>query len=151
MRKKVLIAVLAAFAVTGSIAFGQGEPIIYPNKGQDQNQLEKDKYECYSWAKQQTGFDPMKPPPAQTPQAKQGAGTGEVARGAATGAAVGAIGGDAGTGAARGAVIGGIRKRAKAKQAAQVQQQQAAGYQAKRNEYNRAYGACLEGRSYTVK
>lgn len=33
--------------------------VIYPAEGQSQEQLDKDKYECYTWAKQQTGFDPM--------------------------------------------------------------------------------------------
>jgi hypothetical protein len=142
------ILVLAVFAVTASSAFGQGEPIVYPNKGQNQKQIEKDRFECYGWAKQRTGFDPIKPPPTQV---QQGGGSGGAARGAATGAAVGAISGDAGKGAATGAVIGGIRGRAKAKQAAMVQQQQAAAVDAKKGEYNRAYAACLEGRNYTVK
>jgi hypothetical protein len=150
MRKEASIILLAAFAFTAGIAFGQGEPIIYPAKGQDQKQLDKDKYECYSWAKQQTGFDPIKPQ-QQASQAQQGAASGGAARGAATGAAIGAIGGDAGKGAATGAVIGGIRKRMKAKHAEQAQQQQAAGYASKRKEYDRAFGACLEGRGYTVK
>jgi hypothetical protein len=35
---------------------------IYLNKGQGQKQQDNDKYECYGWAKQQTGFDPMVQP-----------------------------------------------------------------------------------------
>ena len=40
------------------------EPFVYPTKGQSQEQMEKDKVDCYSWAKQQTGFDPMQAPKA---------------------------------------------------------------------------------------
>src|ERR1700679_1836106 len=35
-----------------------GEPAILPNHGQDQNQLQFDRYECYGWAKGQSGYDP---------------------------------------------------------------------------------------------
>jgi hypothetical protein len=35
------------------------ELIVYPAKGQSNEQMEKDKFECYSWAKGQTGFDSM--------------------------------------------------------------------------------------------
>ncbi len=39
------------------------EMFIYPNEGQSQDQMEKDKFDCYGWAKSSTGFDPMAPPP----------------------------------------------------------------------------------------
>jgi len=32
------------------------ELMIFPAKGQSEDQMEKDKFECYSWAKKQTGF-----------------------------------------------------------------------------------------------
>ena len=38
--------------------------IVFPAKGQSQEQTERDKFDCYQWAKQQTGFDPMKTPQA---------------------------------------------------------------------------------------
>ncbi len=147
MLKKVSIVALAAFAATASVAFGQNELVIYPNKGQGQQQMEKDKYDCYSWAKQQTGFDPTELPPTQASKEQQGS----EAKGAARGAAIGGIGGDVAKGAARGTAIGLIVKRAKSKKAAKAEQQQTADYEAKRTEYDRAYGACLEGRGYTVK
>ncbi|GAB63029.1 MAG: glycine zipper family protein [Candidatus Jettenia sp.] len=55
-----LLILLCIITITGNIgaALAHGL-IIYPAKGQSQEQMEKDKYECYSWAKQQTGFDPM--------------------------------------------------------------------------------------------
>ena len=95
------------------------ELIIYPAKGQSQEQLDKDKYECYSWAKQQTGFDPMQQPKATEPPPQQQAQKGGVGRGAVRGAGVGlaagAIAGDAGKGAAigaaSGAIVGGARRR----------------------------------------
>jgi hypothetical protein len=71
------------------------------------------------------------------------------------GAAIGAIAGDTGKGAAIGAVAGtmagGARQRRKAEAAqaqAQANQQQA---QQALATYNRAFGACLEGRGYVIK
>lgn len=156
MKKELSLVALAVFAVTASVGIAQGEPVIYPAKGQSQQQMEKDKNGCYGWAKNQTGFDPMQPPPTvQAPPPHQGERVRGAARGAAAGAAVGAIAGDAGKGAAVGAtagtVAGGARKREKMRQSAQAQQQVNADYEAKRNTYNRAYGACMEGRGYTVK
>jgi len=148
MRMRILVATLALSFSAATFAGAQDELIIYPSKGQSPQQMEQDKYECYTWAKQQTGFDPM-----QAQQASQNQGpTGEVVKGAAVGAlgglAIGSIAGDAGKGAAIGAVggglIGGIRKK-------QKQEKQASAAAAGRNEYNRAFGACLEGRGYTVK
>ena len=139
------------------------DPIIYPNKGQSAEQQEKDKFECYTWAKGQTGFDPMQVPTATAPPPAQGGSQANAVRGAAGGAlagvAIGAIAGDAGKGAAigaaSGALIGGMRRREKQLQQQNAEQQwaneQTANYANQRNNYNRAYGACLEGRGYTVK
>jgi hypothetical protein len=66
---------------------------IYPKNGQSDDQQSKDRYECHSWAKGQSGFDPT--------------------------------------------VSGGG-----------VPADQAG---SRRADYNRAMGACLEGRGYTVK
>ena len=30
----------------------------YPTKGQTKEQQERDRYDCYQWAKKQTGYDP---------------------------------------------------------------------------------------------
>jgi len=91
------------------------EHIIYPSKGQSEDQMEKDKYECYTWAKKQSGFDPMKMPTATEPpprKEKKGSVAGGAVKGgllgAAAGAAIGAIAGDAGKGAAIGAPSGGL-------------------------------------------
>jgi hypothetical protein len=155
------IALLAALIVAPSV-FAQ-DPFIYPDKGQSAEQQEKDKRECYSWAKGQTGFDPMQVPTATTAPPQQGGQQSNAVRGAAGGALVGvtagAIAGDAGKGAAigaaSGALIGGMRRRDQQRQQQQAEQQWAqqetANYANQRNNYNRAYGACLEGRGYTVK
>jgi hypothetical protein len=139
--------------------------IVFPAKNQSPEQTEKDKFGCYTWAKQQSHFDPMQAQQqTQTaPPQSQGPG-GERIRGAARGAAVGAVVGkiandDAGKGAAAGAaggaMIGGMRKRQKRRQQAQAQEQKAqqgaAAHAQKRDTYNRAYSACLEGKGYTVK
>jgi len=161
---RILLSVVAIFFFAAH-AMGQ-EPIIYPAKGQSSEQTEKDKFDCYSWAKGQTGFDPMQTPTASTPppqkQAQRSTGAGAVrgaAGGALLGVGIGAIAGDAGKGAAIGALSGGVlggarssRQQQQDKQAQeQWEQQQAAEYSQKRASYNRAYGACLEGRGYTVK
>ncbi len=157
---KIFLACL--LCVWASSALAQ-DLIIYPAKGQSQEQMEKEKFECYTWAKQQTGFDPMQVPKATAPPPKQEAKKGGLvrgaARGAAVGVAVGAIAGDAGKGAAIGAasggLVGGMRRRdqVSSQQKAEDQwaQEQAANYARKRNEYDRAYSVCLEGKGYTVK
>ena len=155
MRSRAMIVLIAAATFSAGMAQA-ADPYVYPARGQSQDQTEKDKYSCYQWAKGQTGFDPMQQPTASAPPPQQKGG---VVRGAAGGAALGAIGGaiagDAGKGAAIGAatggVIGGVRRNRSNQEQQQYAQQQAAGYDQKRNEYNRAWGACLEGKGYTVK
>lgn len=131
------------------------DPYVYPAKGQTAEQMEKDKYQCYGWAKEQTGYDPMNPPRVSSGQAEQGSVLGGAARGAAGGAIIGAIAGDAGKGAAIGAGVGGVGRGMKNRSARQAeeskQKQQAANISAMEAEYQRAYGVCLEGRGYSVK
>ena len=131
--------------------------MIYPNKGQSQKKQEQDQSECYSWAKNKSGFDPMAAPTATTPP-PAGDGANPVrgaARGAVAGVAIGAIAGDAGKGAAigaaSGALLGGARRRNQETQQQQWADQQADNYANNRANYNRAFGACMEGRGYTVK
>ena len=157
MSKHSLLAVLVAAAVAVPAAIAS-DLIVYPNSGQDQAQQDKDNYECYGWAKNQSGFDPMAAPTATEPPPQQEAAVGGVGRGALRGAAIGGIidGSDgAKTGAAAGAVMGGMRRadqnRKQAQQQQQWEQEQAAQYQQGRNNYNRAYAACMEGRGYTVR
>lgn len=158
--RRFLFCILALFISAGT-AQAQ-DPIIYPAQGQTQEQLDKDKYDCYNWAKQQTGVDPMQAQQA-TAQAPQQPQRGGAARGALGGAIVGttigAITGRPGRGAHIGAVTGGVAGGARQaganaqQQQAQQQhaQQQAAAYAQSRDGYNRAHGACMEGRGYVVK
>jgi len=153
-------ALLTAAAVRP--AFSQSQMYIYPAKGQNQQQQDKDRYECHTWAVQQTGFDPSKAYPSNPnyydpqpynpsqPHVARGAG-----RGAAMGAVGGAIGGNAGKGAAAGAAVGamagGFRRRDERRQQAAAQQQQQAQASASVSVgYQRAMAACLQGRGYTV-
>ena len=76
-----------------TMAPGSDELFVYPKKGQSEEELAADRYECHSWAVRQTGFDPTQP---------QGG----------------------------------------------VDNAQAA---SKRADYQRAQGACLEARGYSVK
>jgi hypothetical protein len=132
------------------------KPVAYPAKGQSPATQSKDEGECYSWAKGQAGVDPATlaaNPPAQETGAAVGGGERArgAARGALDGAAVGAIGGDAGKGAGVGAVAGTMvgGHRARQNQEARNQQAQAA-HSSQMDSWNRAYGACMKGRGYSV-
>ena len=132
MRNKmqILLLLLIASLVFAAPTLGS-DVFIYPNMGQSQKQQDKDKYDCYGWAKHYTGFDPMIQPTATAPPPPQGAPEGGVVRGAGRGALVGvtagAIAGDAGKGAAIGAassaLIGGMRRRDQVRRQDQAQQQ----------------------------
>ena len=142
------------------------DPIIYPAQGQSREQMERDEFECFRWARDQTGFDPMATPRATSapPQeeAQRIGGAGGAVVGAAAGAIVGGIASGrsgAGTGAliggGSGALLGGLRRDSQRNQQAQARNQwereQAANYTRARNEYNRAFAACMSGRGYIVK
>jgi hypothetical protein len=132
---------------------------VYPAKNQPPVQQQAEERECYGWAQQQTGIDPTAPPPPP-PAPEQKTADGSALKGAAVGAAagtaIGAIAGETGEGAAIGAVAGALRgrrkKKEKDKQEQQAHQQQVAAQQTNVQEtFKKAYGACLEGKGYTVK
>jgi hypothetical protein len=131
------------------------QPIYYPAKGQSPQQQKNDVGQCQVWAQQSTGINPAALAAAPQQQAPSGpaVGGGERVAGAARGAILGeVIGGHGGEGAVVGAMVGGAR--ARRNQAAQQQsaQQQADSARAGQiNTYNRAVGACMEGRGYTVR
>jgi hypothetical protein len=129
-------------------------PVVYPSKGQSPQQQSRDDGECYAWARQNTGIDPATlAPPAQETGPSTGGGerVQGAARGALGGLAIGAIAGDAGQGAAIGAVVGTMAggHRARENQESRNQQSQQ-NQQAQINSFYRAYGACMQGRGYTV-
>ena len=132
---------------------------IFPAKNQDKATQDKDDADCYRWAVEQSGVDPLNPQKveaAQVDTAPDGTAVVGAARGAAAGVAIGAIAGDAGKGAAIGAVVGGLAGR-RAKVAGDAQQQQknnqAAAQQqaAMTDSFKKAYTVCMEGKGYTVK
>lgn len=177
------IGVLASGAMTLAVAQGTAAPgkslaasagiLAYPAKNQTPEQQTKDETECYDWSKQESGYDPMAPPPAPTQAAQpaqpaQTAPTGARARGAVKGAAAGAVIGevannDASEGAAIGATAGVLAggrqaRKAKEQQAQQAQaQSQASADQAKAaqqklaDSFKNGMSVCLEARGYAVK
>jgi hypothetical protein len=136
----------------------------YPLHGQSADQLDRDQYECYIWAKQQTGFDPSAPnlpAEARVRFAPSGPPPGtNTAVGAVAGAAIGAAIAppwQRGFGALFGALIGGaIGSSADATnaqrnaQVASYTNAQLAQIDREAANYRRALSACLEGRGYSV-
>jgi len=90
MKKSSLLLVFLVAVIFSGSAFAQ-DPIIFPAEGQSEEQMEKDKFSCYQWAKNETGFDPMKVPTASTPPPQQQAKGGGAGRGAVVGAGAGAL------------------------------------------------------------
>ena len=148
------------------------QPIIYPAKGQSSEIQQRDEAECDAWAVRTTGIDPralasqplnVKSPPPPNTSAAGGERARGAVRGAVGGAAIGAIAGDTGKGAGVGAVVGVMRggqqsrqhqaqeQQAYEQQQARAQQQAQNQRQEQLNTYHRGYGACLEGRGYTIK
>jgi hypothetical protein len=170
---RFMATVVPVLIVALSGAASAQDVFIYPARGQSAEQQNRDRYQCHTWAVQQTGFDPTHaapaaaspPPPPPPAQAPQGGLLRGAARGAAIGAVGGAIGGDAGKGAAigagTGALIGGMRRRDQERQQLAEQQayqqqvqaaqtNQSAAHADKQSSYTRAIAACLQGRGYTV-
>jgi len=166
MKTLFALIITMALLVIPSTVMAQ-ELMIYPAEGQSQEQMERDKFECYSWAKSQSGFDPVNPPQAAAPtpppaQPKSSSGPVKGAiKGGVAGTVVGAATGgsqkdmrrSARIGMGAGAVAGTVRKgsqasaqRKQAEQAAQTPQEVPG-----RDAYNRANAACLEAKGYTVK
>ena len=158
-------AAISATLVSATAGVAQSPPqlYIYPLRQQTSEQQDRDRYECHSWAVQQTGYDPSRAQPnnptyldpqpyrPSQPHVLRGAG-----RGAALGAVGGAITGDAGRGAAAGAAMGGLagafrRRDERRQQAAQQQANGASAVASQQMSYTRAMAACLEGRGYSVK
>jgi predicted lipid-binding transport protein (Tim44 family) len=144
MKRANLVAMISVLTLSLAAASWAAHPYVYPAKGQTTEQQQKDQYECHEWAVQQTGFDPSQPVEQSMPRSGL---LGGAARGAALGAVGGAIGGDAGKGAAIGAAVGGLATVMRDRRANEAQQQ---AYSSASASYDRAYGACLRGRGYTV-
>jgi len=153
---------------------------VFPAANQAAEQQATDESTCYQWAAGQTGTDPQAVSQQQAANQQQaqadqqaaqqtgkdatkGAGVRGAARGAAAGAVIGEIADDdAGKGATYGAAAGAVSGRRQARKAqsqAQTQAQSQAAAQAEQREaateeqlanFKKAFGACLEGKQYTV-
>lgn len=142
--------------------------LFYPNAGQSPEQQDRDRYECYRWSVQQTGFDPAAPQVAPhqrvavVPVSPPGANT---ASGALTGALLGAAvssprsaGGGALLGAIAGGLLGAAADQGNAQQAQRIEQRldqnearRLAQSEQQAASFRRAMSACLGGRGYTVQ
>ena len=142
--------------------------VFYPNAGQSPAQQDRDRYECYRWAVQQTGFDPSAPYVAPHKRVEVVSTTpagANMAAGAVTGAVLGAAvsrprdaGGNAIVGAIAGAAIGAAADANNQAQVERIQQrydEREASREAQRDQqaatFRRAISACLAGRNYTVR
>jgi hypothetical protein len=137
--------------------------VVYPSNSQTPSQQVLDENECLQWSKSTTGVDPANPmagidrqSPAPAPSEGAAAGGGAL-RGAAAGALIGNLADeDAGEYALAGAAIGSVRgARAAGRAGSQAQSQAAAEDEAIAAErvqlFKNAFGACMEGRKYTVR
>lgn len=164
----VLAACTTPAPPAGSLAPAPAAPSVevyfYPTKGQTGEQQQRDRYECYLWARDQTGFDPSLPQlaPGQRILVEPAPSGDTAAAGAMAGAVFGAVTSRPGEeregavkGAIAGAIIGGMAEEARTREAQRKVQEEQAQYDAQlaqqANEYRRAMTACLEGRGYKVK
>jgi hypothetical protein len=137
----------------------------YPMQGQSPERQDRDRYECYLWAVDQTGFDPARRIGASATRATvvPARSSGQtVGTGTAVGAALGAVAAGPGD-ALEGAVIGAIAGAVVGSAVASAQESEARAVQSRYNqrgqgrhereaaEYRRAMSACLEGRGYSVR
>jgi hypothetical protein len=167
MRRQTLLQALAAVLITGTAGMAPAQQVVVqPTQGQSSSQMEKDKGDCYTIAKQSTGYDP-----ALAAQTSSAATTAPPTGGRVRGAAAGAVGAQvrsnqyenvpdkakeeyrqnqAKSAAAAGAVVGGSKQRRDRRQESTQQQQTAAQQSSNASAFNQAYSACLTGRGYQV-
>lgn len=158
-RKSIVLSLSIALMVSLPVS---ADLMVYPAKGQSDDQMAKDKFECQRWATQQSGFDPLATPRTSTPPPAREEPVGGVGRGAVGGAVggalIGALAGNtkkgAAIGAGSGALLGGMRRSDQRHREDQArknwERQEVARYSQQRNDFDRAYTACLTGRGYSV-
>ena len=130
----------------------------YPELQQDEARQDRDRYECYRWAVNQSGVDPGMTPVRSLPPPRAAVRDGaEVVAGAATGAIVGAAvssphntGQGMVLGAIFGTMLGAAAHEARVQSAEQAYAQHQAMQQAPYGNFRRAMGACMTGRGYRV-
>ena len=132
-----LAATLAACAAPGprysQAPYAPAQPLyFYPQQQQPMAQQERDRYECYRWAAQQTGSDPgMTPLQSQRPLVNDPYAGRDMAVGAVTGATFGGLA-------------------ASRSQALQDSAAYRSAPPASTGRFQRAMSACMAGRGYVV-
>ena len=140
MKRLIRFSILVILGSAMTACATSPQPVVYvhPTRGQGVEQASRDQAECQTWAKQQTGFDPVMD---TAKGAAVGAAVGAVG-GAAAGAAVGAAtGGSPGKGAAIGAVAGGLGGAGVGA---------AVGYAKSKEGYDKAYATCMSTHGYAA-
>lgn len=140
----------------------------YPAEGQSPTQQDRDRYICYLWARDQTGFEPgapyLAPHHKVSVVADPPPGT-DTAAGAITGAIMGAAVSSRGNraegaliGAAAGALLGSASDAARQGRVDRLQHRydqrsatRLANIERQAADYRRAMSACLEGKGYIVE
>lgn len=169
-----IVLALAACATPRAVPVHHPAPVavnqplyFYPMRGQDERTQQRDRFECYRWASEQTrsdpGMTPLRhvgaPPPAVYYDPEPGR---DMALGAATGAIIGAMtasspyhsGEAALVGLVLGALIGAVSDQARADNAQRANAQAAAAHTAStrtHGDFRRAMAACMSGRGYAVR
>ena len=59
--------IIILISIVGATAGYAQEVIIFPAQGQSDEQMEQDKFACYTWAKKESNFDPMALPTVSAP------------------------------------------------------------------------------------
>ncbi|MFM2068695.1 MAG: hypothetical protein RLZZ584_3604 [Pseudomonadota bacterium] len=154
--------------VTAQVPVNMPPLYFYPERGQGDEQQDRDRYECYRWAVRQTGTDPGMTPllrsaePASGPVSRD---PGVAVAGAATGAVIGAAvssprstGKGMVLGALFGALVGASAEEARAQETERVQDARRRDWQAREDArmqpvegFRRAMSACMSGRGYAVR
>jgi len=152
---------VAAAAPQESVPAHLSRVYLYARRGQSAELQDRDRFECFNWAAQQTGFDPsLHPGDREQIVPAQPAG-GTILAGTMTGALVGAAVSDpwnrdegAVLGAIAGTALGAVTANAEAKAIRTMQHQESPArpsLEQQAAEHRRAMSACLEGRGYVVK
>lgn len=162
MKYTILFLTLVIFPASSLASLASSVGLfVYPKNDQSAEQIEQDDYQCYAWAKDQTGFDPINAKAPQTAEAERPGADGSAMRGALRGAARGAIIGeiaddDASGGAEVGAALGAMRgrshsRRSSQQEAANQNAQNQAQHEQRIGDFKRAMSLCLDARGYAAQ
>jgi hypothetical protein len=152
--RAVAIAAGIALCATAGAAVDLSKLQVTPQRGQSADQARRDRYECHTWAVEQTGEVPSAAPAENqdaVDAAKRADRVARIATGAAIGAGLGGLlggGHNPGEDMLKGAALGGVVGVATGAAHDKKQQKQAGPEPG--SDYLRALTACLEGRGYMV-